>query len=101
MQGEVISIDCGVSFNAAIVEDISDGGSSTQSCVTWGLGECRELARPVFMPVRDPHHEFKEGEDRLADYAVDKISDEYLVPKPVIWKNPSNKRTVEAIGCGD
>ena len=100
MGGEAVDIDCGGSFNAAIVEKTTESGESIKTCVTWGLGECGELARPVYAPIKNPHHVEVEGESRLAPYAIDKIRDEYLVPKPVHWKDSMLKRTVESIGCG-
>ena len=100
MEGEVVQIDCGSSFNVAVVEKEVDG-QSMKSCVTWGIGECGELARPVHMPIKPkdgnvigPKHE------KRPDYEVDEIRDNYLIPKPVVWDDSLNKRTVESVGCG-
>ena len=89
IDGEAIDIDCGFSFSAAIVEK-----NNARKCVTWGIGESGELSRPLSSPVqliRDNGEKYS---------AVDTIRDEYLVPKPVIWDNPSIKRNVEKIACG-
>ena len=89
IDGKAIAIDCGFSFNAAIVEK-----NNTRKCVTWGLGESGELARPLSSPVQlicDNGEKFS---------AVDTVRDEYLVPKSVIWDNPSIKRDVVKIACG-
>ena len=101
VDGEVLDIDCGGSFNAAIVETKDKNSSQyNKICVTWGMGECGELARPIATPVRDLHHKPVPGESRLAAYAIDAIRDEYLVPKPVVWADSMDKRKVEAISCG-
>ena len=135
MDGEVSMIDCGVSFNAAIVKKKKNGinfngdtdGESVDMCYTWGIGECGELARPVYNPIKNPDYVEKEEtkpdnegggadganettkdtiEENAPDmktrpnYEVDKIRHEHLVPKPVVWADPLIKRTVLSIGCG-
>lgn len=101
IDGEVLDIDCGGSFNAAIVERKDEKTSQyNKICVTWGMGECGELARPIETPVKDLYHKPVPGEPSLAAYAIDAIQNDYLAPKPVVWVDSMDKRRVEAISCG-
>mmetsp|Transcript_16720 Transcript_16720/g.19348 ORF Transcript_16720/g.19348 Transcript_16720/m.19348 type:complete len:646 (+) Transcript_16720:223-2160(+) len=99
LDGRVTDIQCGMAFNVAIVSK-SENGITTKSCYTWGLGECGEMSRDVTLPLRDTKYIFKANDKPCADYCVDKIESEYLVPRPVLWADSLNKRTVESVACG-
>jgi len=97
MPGKVEGISCGASFNAAIVllkrnDDDGQASGMQRSCVTWGFGECGELARPVYSPLKTPEGEFH----------IDKARDQYLLPQPVIWADRAltNTHVVHNIACG-
>jgi len=99
MPGKVEAISCGAGFNAAIVlmKRTGNDGQATglqRSCVTWGLGECGELARPVFQPLKRPDPDF--------GFHLDKARDEYLIPQPVIWADQAMTKNhiVHNISCG-
>jgi len=95
--GKAEKISCGASINAAIIvmEDANGDTNNPpkKTCVTWGVGELGELARPVFNPIKDPEEGF---------YNSEEVKDEHLVPKPVSWPDShlSNTRSVEEIACG-
>lgn len=73
------AISAGGSFNAALLKD--------DTLVTWGIGICGELARPVpELTKKTPN-------------AV--VLEDYLKPKPPIWEQPSTKRTVVSMSCGE
>lgn len=95
--GKVEAVSCGAAYNAAIVtmrRNGDDGQASglQRSCVTWGIGECGELARPVTQPL-------KQADGTLL---CDKARDEHLIPKPVIWAEQAmaHKHYVHNISCG-
>jgi len=103
MPGKVTQISSGFCFNAAIVETgTGDSDSASKPrCVTWGLGECGELARPVFAPVKKTPEEIDAGNLKgYNQFHVDKIISDYLVPKPVVFSDGFNSRRVEKIICG-
>lgn len=105
MPGKVLNIDCGCSFNAAIVEmpNDNDHASTDRVCVTWGLGETGELARPVRKGIKHSNYSPKKGDGPYANYHVDWVKEDYVVPKPVLWEEdpkPGFKRVVEFIACG-
>lgn len=114
LPGKCVEIKCGASFNAAIVEKCKEYNNNRENndeslfqnekmkfCVTWGLGQCGELARPVYEDVKDSKYKWKEGDDSYACYKVDKIINDYLVPQPVAWDEglPLDK-TVMNVTCG-
>ena len=78
MPGRVKDVSAGAASNAALMED--------DTIVTWGLGQCGELARPV--PVID-----KKTSD-------DVVIRDYLTPKPPVWDGPTMKRAVVTMSCG-
>lgn len=71
-------ISSGGGFNAALLED--------DTIVTWGIGTCGDLARPV--------PELKKSTPDTV------VLEDFLKPKPPIWAGPPLKRTVVAISCG-
>ena len=71
-------ISAGASFIAALLED--------DTIVTWGIGITGELARPV--PELN-----KKTSNKV-------VLEDYLKPKPVIWEQPTLKRTVLSLSCG-
>lgn len=96
MPGKVEGISCGASFNAAIVlmkrgGDRGQASGLQRSVVTWGLGECGELARPAHQPLKT-----SEG------FEIEKARDEYLIPQPAIWADRAltNTHMVHNISCG-
>lgn len=97
MPGKAVDIECGCSFNAAIVEK-----NSTRECVTWGIGQKGELSRPVYSPIKEPEKlERGENDPWHVEYHVDKIKNEYLIPQSVVWaESPPMNRSVESITCG-
>ena len=98
MPGKVEAISCGASFNAAIVSIKRKGdGVLQRSCVTWGLGECGELARPVFKPLKKP-----DRDDPQFQVVMTKAREEYLKPQPVIWADQAltYRHDVQSIACG-
>jgi len=71
-------ISAGGSFNAALLED--------DTLVTWGVGECGELARPVpTLSKKTP---------------MEVIKSKYLRPQEPIWEQPTIKRAVVNMSCG-
>lgn len=100
MPGRVQAIECGSSFNAAVLDgnldkdnkgdDDDDESSMSTTLVTWGIGECGELARPV-PPMRSTN----------GKYDIEAIKNDYLVPKPVVWSGPKmRERIVITVACG-
>jgi len=77
--GRAKAVSAGGSFNAALLED--------DTVVTWGIGTCGELARPV-----------PELTKKTSD---DVVLREFLKPKPPLWEQPGLKRTVVTMSCGD
>ncbi len=107
IDGEVLEIGCGFSFNAAIVEKKNDDSDGfTKKCITWGVSESGALARPLSSAVKICKKEIVKNEDGeeeeviVESIALDVVRDEYLVPMEAIWANPTVKRSVEKIGCG-
>lgn len=108
LPGKCVQIKCGASFNAAIVEVMEEEEAHSNSsdtirrvCVTWGLGQCGELARPVYEKIKDEKYEWKEGDDSYSCYNFDKVVNDYLVPQPVTWMEGLNsKKTVDSVACG-
>ena len=102
MPGKVLHIDCGCSFNAAIVE-MPFRETTNRVCVTWGLGETGELARPVRKGLKNSDYTFKDGDGPYAPYHVDWVREDYVVPQPVVWEEEPKegyKRVVEFVACG-
>ena len=78
MPGRATAVSAGNSFNAALMED--------STLVTWGIGTCGELARPV---------------PKLTKKTPNKVVlEDYLTPKPPLWDGPQMKRKVSAMSCG-
>ena len=119
MPGKCITIQCGASFNAAIVVNKNNGNNM---CVTWCIGTVQtsgigtvphgvdtgNFARPVDDIKNyqfDPDAEENKGNnDPYAAYFVEIVRDSHLVPKPVLWDDipPSldYKRNVLNVACG-
>ncbi|KAL7536659.1 hypothetical protein ACHAXR_007318 [Thalassiosira sp. AJA248-18] len=71
-------ISAGGAFNAALLSD--------DTVVSWGIGTCGELARPVPELTKKTSNEI--------------VLEDFLKPKPVIWEQPKLKRTVLSLSCG-
>ncbi|KAL3777702.1 hypothetical protein ACHAW5_010340 [Stephanodiscus triporus] len=81
MPGKAKDLSAGASFNAALMDD--------DTIVTWGVGTCGELARPV--PVLDKAT------------PNDVVVRDFLTPRPPVWEagtTMSAKRSVTAVSCG-
>jgi regulator of chromosome condensation len=103
--GEAIQIDCCYSTCAAVVKRTVNG-VPRQECFTWGLGECGELARPVFNPIKKTKEEISLIPDEELEkssylkFHVDKIQDEYMKPGPALFADGIQDRIVEQVVCG-
>jgi alpha-tubulin suppressor-like RCC1 family protein len=80
MPSKAKDVSAGAAFNVALLVD--------GSIVTWGLGDCGELARPV------PKMNKKTSNDIIVR--------EFLTPQPPLWDGPTIgiKRSVVAISAG-
>jgi regulator of chromosome condensation len=76
--GRVKDVSAGNEFIVALLED--------DSIVTWGLGQCGELARPV------P----KLGKETSNDIVIR----DFLKPQVPVWEGPMMKHTVVTVACG-
>ncbi|KAL9183189.1 hypothetical protein ACHAXT_004976 [Thalassiosira profunda] len=72
------AVSAGGAFCAVLLED--------GSLVTFGVGNCGELARPtVELNKKTP---------------IEKVKEDYLTPKPPLWEQPTLKRDVLNVSCG-
>eukprot|EP00557_Chaetoceros_sp_GSL56_P014857 CAMPEP_0176485392 /NCGR_PEP_ID=MMETSP0200_2-20121128/5013_1 /TAXON_ID=947934 /ORGANISM="Chaetoceros sp., Strain GSL56" /LENGTH=677 /DNA_ID=CAMNT_0017882029 /DNA_START=74 /DNA_END=2107 /DNA_ORIENTATION=- len=103
--GEAIQIDCAYSISAAVVKRTVNGVVK-QQCYTWGLGECGELARDVFTPIKKSDEEINRipkneiDENSYLKFHVDKVRDEYIQPGPALFADGFQDRIVEQVACG-
>ena len=77
------AIDCGTSFNAALLID--------GTMVTWGLGECGELGRKGVPDLRN---------NETKEYNISGIQDCHLKPLEPMFDGPKLQRMVESVSCG-
>ena len=102
IDGEVLKIAAGGSFNAVIVAKTDQKtGTTSKTCWTWGIMESGQLSREVSKPIINPHHIENPDESELARYNLDVIHKDYLVPHPVQWAvGNGNNCKVETVCCG-
>lgn len=103
--GEAIQIDCCYSISAAVVKRTVNGVQK-QELFTWGLGECGELARPVFTPIKKTEEEILQIPDddikanSYLKYRVDKVKSDYVNPGLALFADGVQDRIVEQVACG-
>lgn len=98
-------IACGFSFSAALVKRVVKGVQRTD-LFTWGMGQCGELSRPVFAPVKKPDEEIEQipeeilEKDAYATFNVDKVAEDYMPPKLAQFADGAKNRIVEKVAGG-
>lgn len=98
IQKRVKFIACGVSFNAAILED--------NTLLTWGMGHNGELARSADMTTPNKEGEFDLGQNYVKNmetgkYKLDIVAEKFLTPGPPRWADKKGaNRIVTYVACG-
>lgn len=102
---EATAVACGFSFSVALVKTVRNGVQG-QGLLTWGMGECGELARPVFAPVKKTEEEIAQipkevlDKSQYATFHVDKVATDYMPPQFAQFVDGANDRIVENMACG-